>query len=91
MSDEKRKPSQQFQSATSLLRDALENAQTPIATEFDWHSIKVQCYNDIIQAITTNDMMYLHRAIDSMVRQTSVKDVAQDLIKCKTLMKQYGP
>jgi hypothetical protein len=90
MSDDKH-PVKRFQSATNILQKAIENAETPAMNELDWDTVKSQCYQDILNAITTNDALYLHRAIDYMVKQSTVKDVASDMLKCKHLMKQYGP
>ena len=84
-------PRERFQSATHTLQKALENAETPLIRELDWNQVKVQCYQDLLHAINTDDALYLHRAIDYMVKQTSVKDVARDITKAVNLMKLYGP
>lgn len=89
MSDDKRHPSEQFKSATQILREPLEHASTPALAAPDMTTLKARAFQCLLEAARDNDLAKLLEAVSLMADQTSPRDLAHDLRRA--MGRQYGP
>jgi len=86
MADDDKK---RFVRATNILKKELEHLSTPVMQSIDMTGIKERTFLLLLEAGRDSDKVKLLMAIDLMIQQTSVRDVALDIRRA--LARQYGP